>query len=401
MYLLTVSEGILLFVSGLGIVQAFFLAALLIYHSKSDRTVNRFLAYHIMALTLPVILPVAQHLFTWQTMILLEPLLTLIAPFLYFYVCSFKEVITWKKAWPHFIFFIVCIPLAWWDYSVVGSRFPPSQQVPVEATKHTLLLIPLTLRFVQRIIYYFLSRRALTSYQQSIRHLYSDTSRINLNWVKYLVNGYLLLIIMTAVFYPLMIRVPQNFGLWILIQGAIVSLYIYIAAIKGITQLTLWQIHPEIKKETLEEQVNNARPAVVSMNNNHEGSKPRKAGLNETKITEIVKNITSLMEKDKLYQEPELTLLQLADKLSLTSHQASQAINDGLNKNFYDLINSYRVEEAKRLLLDPKNRNYTILSVGFEAGFNSKTTFNTVFKKFTGHSPTEYRADQKSHSPVA
>jgi len=98
------------------------------------------------------------------------------------------------------------------------------------------------------------------------------------------------------------------------------------------------------------------------------------------------------MDKDKLYQETELTLQDLADKIQYPSYLVSQAINEGLNKNFYDLINGYRVEEAKRLLLDPKNSNYTILSVGFEAGFNSKTTFNTVFKKFTGQTPTDYRA---------
>ena len=66
-----------------------------------------------------------------------------------------------------------------------------------------------------------------------------------------------------------------------------------------------------------------------------------------------------------------------------------------MNKNFYDLVNGCRVEEAKRLLLDPKNKNYTILSIGFEAGFNSKTTFNTIFKKFTGLTPTEYKDRQK------
>ena len=65
-----------------------------------------------------------------------------------------------------------------------------------------------------------------------------------------------------------------------------------------------------------------------------------------------------------------------------------------MNKNFYDLINGYGIEEAKRLLLNPRNRNYTILSIGFEAGFNSKTTFNPVFKKFTGLTPTEFRNTQ-------
>ena len=107
------------------------------------------------------------------------------------------------------------------------------------------------------------------------------------------------------------------------------------------------------------------------------------------------------MEIEKLYQETELTLQQLSDKLQLPTYQVSQAINDGLKKNFYDLVNGYRVEEAKRLLRDPKNMNYTVLSVGFDAGFNSKTTFNTVFKKFTGYTPTEFRNKDKEMTVLA
>ncbi|TAL47100.1 MAG: AraC family transcriptional regulator, partial [Chitinophagaceae bacterium] len=82
-------------------------------------------------------------------------------------------------------------------------------------------------------------------------------------------------------------------------------------------------------------------------------------------------------------------------KLQVPAYQVSLALNEGIKKNFYDVINGYRVEEAKRLLLDSKSKNFTILSVGFEAGFNSKTTFNTVFKKFTGVTPTEFREKQK------
>ena len=88
-------------------------------------------------------------------------------------------------------------------------------------------------------------------------------------------------------------------------------------------------------------------------------------------------------------------------KIQIPSYQVSQAINEGLKKNFYELVNGYRVEEAKRLLADERNKNNTILSVGFEAGFNSKTTFNTVFKKFTGLTPTEYRERQKGHAMLS
>jgi YesN/AraC family two-component response regulator len=100
------------------------------------------------------------------------------------------------------------------------------------------------------------------------------------------------------------------------------------------------------------------------------------------------------MEHSKLYLQSELTLQDLADQLEIPSYQVTQAINEGLNKNFYDLVNGYRVEEAKRLLSDPVTRNNKILTVGMDAGFNSKTTFNTVFKKFTGQTPSEFKEQQ-------
>ena len=107
------------------------------------------------------------------------------------------------------------------------------------------------------------------------------------------------------------------------------------------------------------------------------------------------------MEEEKLYQEAELTLQQVANKLQVPAYQVSQALNEGMMKSFYDVVNNYRVEDAKRLLLDEKSRNHTILSIGFEAGFNSKTTFNTVFKKFTGLTPSEYREKESSLSTAS
>ena len=120
-----------------------------------------------------------------------------------------------------------------------------------------------------------------------------------------------------------------------------------------------------------------------------------KGKLTEEKILSIAQLVIAAMDKDKLYRDSDLTLQDLAEKLHAPAHQISQAIKDGLKKNFYDVINGYRVEEAKRLLLDPKNRSFTILSVAFEAGFNSTTTFNTVFKKFTGLTPSEFRQRQE------
>lgn len=382
MFILSVSENILLFVSGIGITQAVLLAVLLVFYPKSDRSVNIFLALFIAAVTVPMLMAVVPYLFSWQVIIFLEPFTLLGGPLLLLYVRSFKEVITWKKALPHLAMFLLFIPLAFIVYSEVGSKYPPSDVVPPAATKSLWSIIPVTIRLLQRVVYYFLARRSLILYRRSIRHLFSETSRISLDWVKWLVNGYLFIVFTTIIMYSLILKYPEYFNWWVLSNGLIVSVYIYMATIKGLTQPTIWQIRPEVPKEKLEEEMQ----AAVQIEKIKVKPSP-----SDSRVEEISNRIYTAMEKDKIYQEPELTLQHLADRLALPAYQVSQAINEGLKRNFYDLVNGFRVEEAKRLLMDPRNKNYTILSVGFEAGFNSKTTFNTVFKKFTGLTPTDFR----------
>ena len=98
--------------------------------------------------------------------------------------------------------------------------------------------------------------------------------------------------------------------------------------------------------------------------------------------------------KKKPYLDPELTLSQLAKDLSISRSQLSQLINDGIGENFYDFVNKYRVEQVKKLMIDPQVKNYNMLGIALEAGFKSKSTFNLIFKRFTGLTPTEYRKNQ-------
>jgi AraC-like DNA-binding protein len=389
--LLVISENLLVFASGIGIIQALILAFLLLFHRKSERSVTKYMAFFIVAITVPMCMAVIPHLISWQGIIFLEPFTLLGGPFLLLYVRSFKEVITWRKALPHLAMFFLFIPFAFVVYAEIGSKYPSSSVVPPEVTKHPLSFIPVTIRLLQRIVYFFLARRALIIYQRSIRQLFSETSKISLDWGKWLVNGYLLVVISTISMYSLMLKYPEQFNLWLLANGVIVTVYVYMATIKALTQPTIWKLKPGLTKEKVEEAMQEAE--VIEKQRSVKGA--------IGKFEEIVRRITVLMEQDRIYQEPELTLQDLADKLSIQSYQVSQAINEGMKKTFYDLINGYRVEEAKRLLLDSKNRNYTILSVGFEAGFNSKTTFNTVFKKFTGHTPTDFREIHSSKITMA
>ncbi len=97
-----------------------------------------------------------------------------------------------------------------------------------------------------------------------------------------------------------------------------------------------------------------------------------------------------LMKEEKLYQEPELTLSDLAKKLHTNSCVLSRVINQCFMLNFNDYINKYRVQDVMAKMNDPKFSNQTLLSIAFDAGFNSKSTFNRAFLKFKGITPRSY-----------
>jgi AraC-like DNA-binding protein len=112
--------------------------------------------------------------------------------------------------------------------------------------------------------------------------------------------------------------------------------------------------------------------------------------LTESEQQVIFDKIVQLFEEKKLYQEPKLQLSDVADALNVSTHNLSQTINATTGKPFYDFVNCYRVRHLQKLLEDPSQQEFTILSMGFESGFNSKASLNRVFRHDTGLSPSEY-----------
>jgi AraC-like DNA-binding protein len=113
--------------------------------------------------------------------------------------------------------------------------------------------------------------------------------------------------------------------------------------------------------------------------------------LDSNLLNEMEHKLSFITEK-KLFLNPQLTLSETAKELNVTAHTLSQVINEKYNKSFNGYINELRIESAKMLLIS--NKNFTIEGVGYESGFNSKSSFFTVFKKMTGQTPAEYQKTQ-------
>ncbi len=123
------------------------------------------------------------------------------------------------------------------------------------------------------------------------------------------------------------------------------------------------------------------------------------SALDENASRIILDNLQTLMGKEKLYKQEDLSLEKLSDKIDVSKHQLSQVINELLGTNYFDYINSLRVKDAMKLLLSTTKKEMNIIEIAFEVGFNNKATFNSAFKKITGMTPTEFRKRQSELKP--
>ena len=117
----------------------------------------------------------------------------------------------------------------------------------------------------------------------------------------------------------------------------------------------------------------------------------RGSPLDDGRAAEYGARLDKAMEAERAFLDPEMTLGRLAATTGIPAKQLSQLVNERYGLNFNDFINRRRIEEAKRLLLDPASRGYKLLRIAFESGFNSKSVFNAAFRKHAGASPSEFR----------
>lgn len=122
-------------------------------------------------------------------------------------------------------------------------------------------------------------------------------------------------------------------------------------------------------------------------------NKYKSSSLREQDVSLLAQRIREIMESDHPYLNESFSLARLSHQLKVSVHATSQAINEGLGMNFYELLATYRIRHAQKLLKDPKTSHLKIEEIAWQSGYNSKSSFNTVFKKITGLTPSQYRSN--------
>ena len=357
---ITVLQG----ASFIAIFQAVFMAVFFLLHTKSSRVSNIILACMLLIFSVinasslylsiaPLKLSADHHILLF----FLGHLAFLIGPLLYLYVSALLDqqfrlrIADAAHAIP-FIVALVCSIVIVHQYSLFFIWKYPGR---IYFSGFILL---------QNIAYAAASLSVLTTHGLTVSSFLSYIDNSRLAWARFFIVGY---IVLWAVQLQLFVG-------WDVLQSPnwcpyATSLYFLCAFL-----FFNGMVYAGLK-----------RPEMF-----HHTEKYRNSVLKQEDKDTLLRRLLDTMETGKLYLDPSVTLTSIAQQLKVAPCSLSQVINESCGQNFRDFINSYRIEESKRLLLQP-DQHLNILGIALDAGFNSKSVFNAVFKKQTGLTPKEYR----------
>ncbi|RZL07451.1 MAG: AraC family transcriptional regulator, partial [Hymenobacter sp.] len=232
---------------------------------------------------------------------------------------------------------------------------------------------------VQAIGYWLAAYLALRQHQRHVLQLTAQPEPIDLQWLKQVLWGLALLVglWLNELFFHLgwvLALTPAGY------LGAVFYLAYY-----ALRQPEVFAFPAPVRAE-IQELWQPESPALPDP----APSSPKQARLSPSQVAYWQQRLNQLLETEKVYLEADLSLPALAQRAGLSTHELSYVLNEGFGVNFFQFINAYRVAEAQRLLASAQHQHLSLVGIAFEAGFSSKTTFNTTFKKVTGLTPSQF-----------
>ncbi len=252
----------------------------------------------------------------------------------------------------------------------------------IEEQRNLLMTVVLYSYMISGITYITLSLLVLRRHRKNLKAKFSYTDQINLNWLRNLIIGMIIVWSIVIIGHTL----DDAFGMNIKdeVDNLIfisLSLFILMIGYFGIKQTWIFSGQIPLEARGASEKVEKSDIEIIRY---------QKSGLKSEQADELQARLEKIMKEEKPFLNDKLTLNTLAENLDIHSNYLSQVINERFQKNFYDFINTARIEEFKTLIQQPRSKNLTLLALAFECGFSSKSSFNKFFKKSTGKTPSEF-----------
>lgn len=306
-------------------------------------------------------------------------LLMLHGPFLYYYILTLvsdKNRISGKDL-------LHLIPFVLFNLYILISSFNPeiSEKLNIEKVSPgdnppLLFSFFLIMTAFSGTLYFLLTIRLFKKLDINIFNNFSNPVNIDLYWIRKLVLVFG--IIWTALISVTVIHhIFHMFSMVFCTDGLFLSLSVFVILIGyfGLKQKVIFSSEDII-----------VLGKATRVQTKYSGSR-----LSDSEAKQYTEKLTDYMKSAKPYLNPDLSLPQLASELNISSHYLSQVINEQFNLNFFDFVNGYRVDAFKEKIIDPEFRNFSLLGIAFECGFNSKSAFNRIFKQSTGITPSQYK----------
>lgn len=221
---------------------------------------------------------------------------------------------------------------------------------------------------------------SLIKHNKKIKDKFSFFEKINLQWLFRLTIGLSVIWIGGSV-SGILLRF-FNLNIPILWLFTIIPVFIFYIGFYGIKQKLIYSQ----TKINIAKQVN-----VLTKENKQNSDKYKKSGLQKQSMKLINKKLLNAMQTEHLFLNSTLSLSELSDHLKIPAHHITQTLNEYNNQTFYDFVNHYRVKEFKKKIFAPENSSFSLLGIAFDCGFNSKSSFNRIFKQKTGLSPSGFQ----------
>jgi len=308
-----------------------------------------------------------------------------LAPLIYFYVKSITvpHFSLKKKDLYHFVpgVLYVLFKIIVFAYDATQPGFDDSQNGYLVTNlefqyTNTIFTVIMT---IHMLIYLALTAKQFSIYRKNLDNVFSNTFALQLNWVRnFLIIYIAIFVYMTCQeFVNILITDLSWLQEWWYYLFTSIAI-IYVGMVGYFTDITpLNQIKPD-------------QSVVIHQAIYNSSTLPKPTQENSKESNERLGKLSLYMQTEKPYLDPDLNLIELAKSIKMTRAQLSEVINIGFNKNFNDYINEQRVDAVKEMLKAGKHKELSLLGIAYDCGFNSKATFNRVFKKWTGKSPSQY-----------
>ncbi|MBN2078056.1 MAG: helix-turn-helix transcriptional regulator [Spirochaetes bacterium] len=357
----------------LTIFQGLFVGVVLL-KNRNNRLPNRILAAIILLYSVNMVFWFFHHMNNQAATRVMAyvslSLFPVFGPLIYFYVLSMTRTMT-GLSWKNLLHFIPVLP-----FSIVSLQFDftvnPSGVSEIDIHQLNMVAPVVVIVIVIQLLYIFWSFFCLGRHGRRLMEVYSDIAGLKLTFV------YLLLVAcMTIGFLAILLFLLLVYNLMETTIGHIIRLAFYIVYLTSTSSAAFFTIrHPKIFSADDD----------VKLKKSYET-----LNVDQSQLDAYRRKIIRCMEQDRPYLDDALTLKDFSERVGIPYHHVSMTLNTCLKQNFYTFINQYRCEEVKRLLSDPDYNDTTLLRIAFDSGFNSKTVFNTMFKKYTGLTPSQYR----------